>query len=184
MLADIYEKLEGTSARLKKISLISYFIEQCNTNELEKLILLLQGRVFPRWSDKEIGVASKMIIKIISMTTGFSEGAVMRHFSKVGDLGLVTEEFVSKKKQLTLLQKNLTLEMVFDNLRRLASVEGHGAQDRKMSIIKELLMFAKPKEAKYIVRTVLEELRIGVAEGVIRDAIAKAFFASVAGKCL
>ncbi|MCK4335918.1 MAG: ATP-dependent DNA ligase, partial [Candidatus Aenigmarchaeota archaeon] len=51
-----------------------------------------------------------------------------------------------------------------------------GSQDVKISLIKELISNAKPREAKYIVRTVLEQLRIGVAEGVLRDSIAQAFF--------
>jgi len=44
-----------------------------------------------------------------------------------------------------------------------------------LNIIAELLASAEPKEARYIVRTILEELRIGVAEGIIRDAIVEAF---------
>jgi DNA ligase-1 len=70
------------------------------------------------------------------------------------------------------------MEKVFGNLQKIASIEGRGSQDTKISLIKELVSSAGPKEAKYIVRTVLGQLRIGVAEGVLRDSIAGAFFGS------
>jgi len=64
---------------------------------------------------------------------------------------------------------------VFGNLRKLAFIRGAGSQDRKFAVIGELLASAKPKKARYIVKTVLGELRVGVAEGIIRDAITEAF---------
>jgi DNA ligase-1 len=74
------------------------------------------------------------------------------------------------------VSRELSVEKVFDNLQKLASVGGKGSQDSKISLIKELISSANPKEAKYIVRTVLEQMRVGVAEGVLRDSIASAFF--------
>ena len=60
---------------------------------------------------------------------------------------------------------------MINNLRKLAVLEGTGTVDKKISLISELLTSAKPLEAKYITRTVLEELRVGVGEGGMRDAI-------------
>ncbi len=174
-LAEIYEKLEKTPARLSKIDIISELLKETEIEVLDKVSLLLQGRVFPSWDERVIGVASKMVIKVISQTTGFNENDIVQKFNKIGDLGLVVEDFVSHKKQKTFLKKQLTVEKVFENLQSLASMEGSGSQERKISLISELLSSASPTEAKYIVRTVLEELRTGAAEGVLRDSIAKAF---------
>ncbi len=174
-LADTYEKLEKTSGRLDKTAIIADLLKEAKPEDLEKISLLVQGVVFPSWSEKEIGVAKKMVIRIISVATGFPDSEIVNRYNKIGDLGLVVEELVSKKKQQTLLQKHLTVEKVFENLRKLAEMEGTGSQDRKVSLVSELISFSKPKESKYIVRTVLEELRVGVAEGVLRDAIGKAF---------
>src|SRR3989338_6775699 len=174
-LADTYEKLEKTSGRLDKTDIVVDLLKQAKPEELEKISLLVQGVVFPSWSEKEIGVAKKMVIKIISVATGFPESDIIERLNKIGDLGLVVEELVSKKKQQTLLQRHLTVEKVFENLQKLAEIEGTVSQEIKISLVSELISFAKPKEAKYIVRTVLEELRIGVAEGVLRDSIGKAF---------
>ncbi len=175
ILAEVYESLEKTSGRLDKTGIISELLKEAKPEELEILAFLVQGKLFPSWSDKEIGVARKLVVKIISVSTGFPESEVVKSFNSVGDLGLVVEKMVSKKKQQTLAQKTLTIEKVFENLRKLAEMGGSGSQDRKISLVSELISFAKPIEAKYVIKTVLDELRIGVAEGVLRDSVAKAF---------
>jgi ATP-dependent DNA ligase I len=178
-LVDLYEFLENNPARLKKVDAIADFLEKCGDDDLPMVTLLAQGTVFPSWSSSEIGVASKLMIWILSVSTGFSESVVSGEFNKTGDLGLVAEDLIKKKRQRTLFAKPLAVKNVFENLQKLAETEGSGSQDRKASLISELISSASPKEAKYITRTVLGELRIGVAEGVVRDAIAKAFFADV-----
>ncbi len=178
-LVELYEKLEKTPSRLDKVEMIASFIENLNDEDLKMAILLLQGRVFPKWSEKEIGLAAKTAAKIISSASGISERVIMKEFSESGDLGLVAEKSVGRKTQTVLFSKKLTLRMVFDNFRRLAETEGTGSTSRKMNLVTELISSASPKEAKYIIRTITEDLRIGVAEGVVRDAIAQAWFADV-----
>jgi ATP-dependent DNA ligase I len=179
LLAEVYEKLENTSSRLGKVDSIASLLEEAPPELLSKVALLVQGTVFPAWEEKEIGIATQLMVKAIAQASGFPEGEVKKGFSKVGDLGLVIEELVGRKKQRTLLSKQLSVEKVFDNLQRMASVEGKGSVDRKLALVSELITHASPKEAKYIARTTLGTLRIGVAEGVLRDAIAKAFFSDI-----
>ena len=93
----------------------------------------------------------------------------------MGDLGLVAEFYSKKKKQSTLLKKTLHVKDVFEILQKIAKQEGKGSQERKLNLIVHLLVSASPKEALYLTRTLLEELRIGIAEGLVRDAISKAF---------
>jgi DNA ligase-1 len=174
-LVEVYEYLEKTSARLEKIGTIAKLMRETPTDMLPRITLLLQGKVFPSWSEKEIGIADLLMVKIVSKSTGFSEKEVLSGFKKTGDFGLVIEDLVGKKKQKTLFTKPLTVEKVFENLRELAGMGGKGSQERKFRLVSELISSAKPKEAKYIVRTTLGDLRIGVAEGVIRDSIARAF---------
>jgi DNA ligase-1 len=113
--------------------------------------------------------------KVISMATGFSATEIGDLYKQLGDFGLVAEKLCGKKRQKTLFQVPLTIDKVFENIRRLASVEGKGSQDTKFRMVSELISSARPKESKYIVRTVLGDLRVGVAEGVVRDSIVMAF---------
>ena len=174
-LVEVYEYLEKTPARLEKVDAIANLMRKTPTGLLPKVTLLLQGKVFPAWSEKEIGIADLLMVRIISKSTGFSEKDILSDFKKIGDFGRVIEELVGRKKQKTLFSKPLTVEKVFENLQSLADMEGKKSQERKFRLVSELISSSKPKEAKYIVRTTLGDLRIGVAEGVIRDSIARAF---------
>src|SRR3989338_6944645 len=69
------------------------------------------------------------------------------------------------KKIETLLSQPLTIIKVLENLQKTASLEGDGTVDRKIQLIAELLTSASAEEARYIARTFLEDLRIGVGEG-------------------
>ena len=174
-LISTYESLGRVSSKIKKTHILAEFFRETQPPDLEKVVLLVQGRVFPRFSGYELGIAAQMMIKAISKFTGFPSGEIEDRFREMGDLGLVAEEYVEKRKQVIPSAGKLTIDGVFRNLRKLAFISGVGSQDKKFVLIGELLVSAKPKEARYIVKTVLGELRVGVAEGIIRDAIAEAF---------
>jgi DNA ligase-1 len=175
ILADYYERLEEVSAKLKKTDILAELFRKASAEELPKIVLLVQGIVYPKFTQMELGIATQMLIKAISKSTGFKPDEIETRFAKVGDLGLVVEDCIKLRKQTTLLKKKLTVDFVFDNLQKLATITGEGSQEKKLNLIAELLASAKPKEARYIARTILGELRVGVAEGLIRDSIVQAF---------
>lgn len=174
-LADVYEKLESISGKLEKTHIISKLLTETSEELLPKVVLLIDGRVFPSWSEEELGVANQIMIRAIAKSYGIRLDDVVKNFKKSGDLGKAAEELAAKRKQVILGKKELTIEKVFENLQLIARQGGGGSQERKLNLITELLAHSSHKEAKYIVRTVLSELRIGVAEGILRDAIAEAF---------
>lgn len=175
-LVELYEKLEKTTKRLEKTHHISEFLKKVKTEELDSIMLLLQGKVFPKHEQKKIGVADRLVMKSISIATGIEANDVEKEWKRRGDLGLVAESLTGKKRQRTLFEQELSVKKVFENLRKLPAIEGKGAVERKIKLVAELLTSAKPIEAKYIIRTVLEEMRIGIGEGTIRDSILWAFF--------
>jgi DNA ligase-1 len=174
-LVKVYEELEKTPSKLAKTEILAKLLKNTPKEDLDKVVLLAQGIVFPKYTGHELGIALQMMLKAIARSSGFSQERVEEMFKKSGDLGLVAEECMKAKKQVSLVKKELNVENVFENLQKLAFLAGEGSQDKKLNLIAELLSFSQPKEAKYIVRTILGDLRVGVAEGIIRDAIAKAF---------
>ena len=175
-LVEFYEELGKTTKRLEKTHIISELLKQTPAEDLPVIMLLLEGRLFPSYDAREIGVASRIILKAISAASGIEAGRIEKEWKKTGDLGLVAENLIKAKKQATLHSQELTVKKVFLNLRKLAELEGSGTVERKIQLISELLTSAKPKEAKYIVRTILQVLRVGVGSGSVRDAIVWAFF--------
>ena len=136
------------------------------------MIYLLQGRLFADYDNRELGVSTQLVIRAIGKASGINDSEVVDEFREIGDLGKVAESILEKKKkQTSLFVKKLSIEKVLNNLQKLPILEGRGAVEEKVGSIVELLHSATPTEAKYIVRTVLSDLKIGVGSGILRDAI-------------
>ncbi len=174
-LVDVYEKLEATSSKLEKTAIISKFLKSCNDKLLEFIPLLLTGEIFPQWSELELGVGPGLLYQALSFVSGVSQSKIKEMLAEYGDIGVVAEIVMSKKVQATLFRKELSVEEVYESFEKIARATGAGSQNKKIRHVADLLSSAEPREAKYIVRTILGELRIGVAEGIVRDAIAQAF---------
>lgn len=174
-LTEVYQKLEKTSSRLEMTSIVATFLKDIPVDELSQILLFLRGRVFPAWSEKELGIGNKLVIRAISKVSGVRESDVENRIRETGDTGLAAESLLVKKAQTTLFSEKLTLSKVYGNLERLAELTGKGSQEKKLAYIEELLSFAEPVDARYIIRLILEELRLGVGEGIVRDAIAQTF---------
>jgi len=175
-LCSTYEELEKNSSRLKKTEILSEFLKKIKHEKNKEIIYLLQGKVFPDYSEKEFGISEQLAIKALSKSSGVSDKEIVNKWRKIGDLGQVAELIITGKKQNTLFSNKLTTEKVIDNLKKLPELTGKGTIDRKLGLISELLTSSYPIEAKYIIRTLLNDLRIGVASGTIRDAIVWACF--------
>jgi DNA ligase 1 len=174
-LVRVYEKLESTTKRLEKTDIIAEFLKKTSDEDLGSVIYLMLGRVFPQWDERKIGFSSRLLIKSIDAATGSGVKKIEDDMNNLGDLGDVSEKLIKTKSQRTLFSECLSVEKVINNLRKLAELEGAGTVNRKVGLVAELLSNASPEESRFICRTVLEVLRIGIAEGIIRDAIAKTF---------
>ena len=174
-LVKVYEELSNTPKLLEKRDILSNFLRSVDKKNLENVINLLQGRNFPEWDSRKIGVGTQIIIKSISTTAGISISEINNLWADIGDLGKVTEKIMSNKKQATLMSESLTIKGVVIRNQKLSEITGSGTVSRKVSIISELISSTTPIGAKYLVRILLEDLRTGAGLGVIRDAISDAF---------
>jgi len=170
-LCEVYEDLAENSSRLTKTKILSDFLKTLKKEKNKEIIYLLQGTVFPENEEKEFGISSQLTIKALGKASGLSTKDIVSKWRKIGDLGTVAKEIMSKKSQSTLFSSKLTTDHIIKSLIKLPEITGKGAVDRKTGIISELLTSASPIEAKYIVRTLLNDLRVGIASGTLRDAI-------------
>ena len=174
-LVDVYSALEATTKRLEKTEIISEFLKKLDTETTEKVGLLILGVVFPAWSSEEIGIGGKLVERAVAEAVGTTQAAVEDAIRDEGDIGLACIKLYAKKSQMTFFSQPLTIDFVFNSLRKLSQISGSRSTNRKIAVILELLSQASATEAKYLTRTITEELRIGVGDGVVRDAIAQAF---------
>lgn len=173
-LCETYEQIKNTTKGLEKTSIISNFLSTIKENP--KIIYLLQGKIFADYDKHELGISWQLSIKIITRATGVSENNIIEEFKNLGCLGLVIEKIIQKKKQIALFSKKLTIKKIFENLEKLSKLKGNKTTDKKLNLIVELILSASPLEAKYIIRTIIGDLKIGIGPGLIRDAITETCF--------
>lgn len=171
-IADAYEKIEATTKRLEMTDLLVGLLKNTPKEIIDKVVYLTQGRIYPDFVDLEIGVAEKLAIKAIARASGRRESEIEEDLKTTGDLGETAQKFMAKKRQVTFFQQPLTVQKVYETLDKMAKTSGSGAVDLKMALLAGLLAGATPKEAKYIARTVTGNLRLGIADMTVLDALA------------
>jgi DNA ligase-1 len=175
MIAEAYERIEGTTKRLEMTDLLVDLFKVTPREVIDKVAYLTQGRIYPDFVGIEIGVAEKLAVKALARTTGSRESQIEEDIKKSGDVGETGRKFIATKKQVTFSQQALTVEKVYETLDKMAKSSGTGAVDTKMALLAGLLAAASPSEAKYILRTVTGNLRLGIADMTVLDALAIAY---------
>jgi len=183
-LAEVFERLEATSSRIQLTAILTDLFKRADPDDIDKVVYLVQGELWPQWrGEPELGVGEKLLIKAISLALSIPEAEVERLYKKHGDLGRVAEHLKAVKRPqgggLTAFMgrqaKRLTVSEVYNSLAKVARLVGEGSRDLKIKILVSLLQDASPREAKYIVRLVEGNLRLGVGDATIMDALAIAF---------
>lgn len=173
--SEICEKIEETSGRLDSIDIIAGVLPGLSVEELPVFVRFLMGRIFPDYSPEKIGIGPNLVYEAVAYVVGRNRDAVIKKINSGGDAGRAIENLLAKKEQTSFFSESLDLLEVFRDFHYISGVLGNSSQKEKLKVLKRLFSNANPKEARYISRLILGELRIGVGEGNIRDAIAKAF---------
>ncbi len=174
------ERLEGLSGRLEMIDVISRELPALSADELPIFVRFVMGRIFPDWSQAQLGIGPNLLYEAIGYVAGVKKDEVVEKINVTGDVGKAVEELLAIKSQTTFFHEELDLVRVYHELMTIAAQEGKKSQREKLLSVRRLLGNAHPLEGRYLARIMLEELRIGVGEGSVRDAIAKAFNADAA----
>ncbi|MBE0520572.1 ATP-dependent DNA ligase [Candidatus Bathyarchaeota archaeon] len=175
VIAEAYEKIEATTKRLEMTDLLVNLLKNTPKEIINKVVYLTQGKIYPDFVNLEIGVAEKLAIKALARASGRKESEIEEDVKKTGDIGETAQNFITNKKQVTFFQQPLTVQRVYEILDKMARTSGSGAVDLKMALLAGLLADATPKEAKYIMRTVTGNLRLGIADMTVLDALAIAY---------
>jgi DNA ligase-1 len=175
VIADAYEKIEATTKRLEMTDLLVNLLKKTPKDVIAKVVYLTQGKIYPDFVGLEIGIAEKLAIKALARASGRRQSEIEADLQKSGDIGETAQNILAKKQQSTFFQKILTAERVYEMLDKMAKTSGSGAVSSKMALLAGLLSDASPKEAKYILRTVTGNLRLGMADMTVLDALAIAY---------
>jgi DNA ligase 1 len=171
----ICQQLEEISGRLEMIDVISRMLPSLQDEELPVFVRFVMGRIFPDWSPEKLGIGPNLLYEAIAYVVGKKKDEVITVINRTGDVGAAVEELLASKEQTSFFSEDLKLNEVYQELRAIAGTEGKKSQREKLLLVRKLFTAARPLEGRYLSRIMLEDLRIGVGEGNVRDAIAKAF---------
>jgi len=171
-LAELFARLEKISSNLAMIDLLADFFPKISPEEAKIAAYLLRGELSPSYEGLEIGLADKMVMRAVSRVANIEVEEIKSLFKKTGDLGLVIEKIYEDKHHQA---ADLTIKDVFEKLIAIAQTTGEGSQEKKLNLLVDLLSKTSSQEAKYIIRTILGTLRLGVGEMTFLYGLAKAF---------
>ncbi len=175
LITDSYQKIESTTKRLEMTDHLVELLKRTPKDVIAKVVYLTQGKLYPDFVGVEMGVAEKLAVKAVARASGQRESVLTNELQKSGDLGETSEKALLNRKQSTFFSKKLTVEQVYASLEKMAKISGSGAVDTKLALLSGLLTDASPQEAKWLIRTVTGNLRLGLADMTVLDALAIAY---------
>ncbi|WP_029522804.1 ATP-dependent DNA ligase [Persephonella sp. KM09-Lau-8] len=175
-LAKFYDFLEKTTSRIEMTNALVELFKETPKNLIDKVVYLSIGKVAPEYIGLDYNFSEKSAIKALSQVLGISEHDIQHKIIETGDLGDAGKILYEEKGIKP--QKKLTVEEVYDTLRKIAETTGYGSSKKKMELFISLLKNASPLEVKFLLRTITERLRLGIGDNTIMDALAIAFTGS------
>ena len=173
--ARICERLEGIPGRLDMIEEVAAVLPRLGDDELPVFVRFVMGRVFPDWSTNKLGVGPNLLYDAVAYVVGTKRETVREAINAIGDAGRAVEDLLARKEQTSFFVQELDLVDVYREFGRMAAAGGQRSQREKLRVAQGLFGNARPLEGRYLTRLMLEELRIGMGEGNVRDAVARAF---------
>ena len=173
IVAEAYRDLEEVSSRLALIERLAALIEQTPAELLPVVCYLGQGLIAPEFAGVDLGLAEKMAVRAVATATGVDAADVAVRVRETGDLGQTAEQLLAATADGR--PADLTVVTVVNTLRQIANAEGTGSQGQKLDLLAGLLTRATPLEARYLVRQVTGNLRLGVGTPTILDALAQVY---------
>ncbi len=167
-LAELGEQLAATKKKLEHSRLIGAYLKSLPPEEIAPAARLLIGRVLPESDPRVVNLSGAAITRVLETVVGapveWSGSAV--DFGDAVEKWLTARGWIPRPSPLALLE-------VFNAYQEIAETTGAGSRERKDALLADLFARATPVEAKYLVKQVTQEMRVGVSEGSLLDALVR-----------
>jgi DNA ligase 1 len=170
-LAEVAEQVSATTKKLEKAALVGDFLKQLNDTDLSRAARYFAGHQFPLNDSRTTNVGGSIISTALSEATGFSLQELQPVYVRLGDAGEAAYEAV-KAARHSYDKAQTTLAETESIITRLSETRGI---KNKTALLVAILRHATPLEAKYLIKLLAGDLRIGLRESLVEDSIARAF---------
>ena len=199
-LSEACERIAATTKKLEKIAIVADYLTATNLEDAAVSAVFLSGRPFPIWEETTLQVGGRLLWRLVQELSGRTQQELTASYRRLGDLGAVAAEVLPERvgtdtpaslpqaeprglgreklgSQTFSEASELTVSEVQSRFRQIAGARGPTA---KAVLVRELLSQVTPLEAKYIIKIMTGDLRIGLKESLVEEAIAKAYAATLA----
>ncbi len=185
-LAEACERIAGTTKKLEKTAIVAEYLKSRTVEEASVAAVFLSGRPFPVWEETTLQVGGSLLWRIVAEISGKAEAELSSAYHRLGDLGAVAQDVLeaghvgtgapARPGGAKPRSSDLSVLEVAARFREIAAARGLAA---KSALVRGLLAQATPLEANYIVKIITGDLRIGLKESLVEEAIAKAYGATL-----
>jgi DNA ligase-1 len=196
--AEACEAIAGTTKKLLKVGIVAEYLTSRTVEEASVSAVFLSGKPFPAWEETTLQVGGRLLWQVVSELSGWSDAELTAEYRKLGDVGTVAGQALAARRTLNSETETSFAQPTGEDARR--SIErpavGAAARDQlsvaeaegffrkiaaargpaaKTALVRELLSRATGLEAKYLVKIMTGDLRIGLKESLVEEAIARAY---------
>ena len=167
--AQTADAVAATSKKLEKVRLVAEYFRSRPVEEAAQAAVFFSGKAFPAWEERTLQVGGTLLWRTVGEISGKGEVAMTAAYRRHGDLGAAAQDVLEHSALATSSLSVADLASAFDELARTSTAAG------KLRLLEELLRRATALEAKYVIKIISGDLRIGLRESLVEEAIAKAF---------
>ena len=181
-LAEAFEKLENTSSQNAMVNTLVELFREATMSDIDKICYFTLGEIAAGYNNVRLGIGDEMAKSAIALAADIDKQKVEEEMKKIGDLGEVAYELVRGKErkfeEYFRFGDELSVEDVHRGLMKIATASGSGSQEVKKKTLAAMLAGAASEERRYLVRLATREMRLGVGDMTLLDALATAFLGS------
>jgi len=201
--AEACEAIAGTTKKLLKVGIVAEYLTSRTVEEASVSAVFLSGKPFPAWEETTLQVGGRFLWRVFSELSGWSDAELTAEYRKLGDVGAVAGKALGARRTSSSEREASSAQPTGEDARRSIERPGTGAavQDQfsvveaegffrkiaaargpaaKTVFVRELLSRATGLEAKYLVKIMTGDLRIGLKESLVEEAIVRAYGGTVA----
>jgi DNA ligase-1 len=180
-LVECFENLEKTSSKEAMVQTLASLLKKATASNIDIVCYFTLGEVAAAYKNLKLGIGTEIAKSAVSLALRTDETEVENELKNLGDLGTVASKIdkaAKKETEVFSSKENMSVNDLHKKFLKIARATGSGSQEFKKKKLASILASATPDERKYVTRLALGNMRLGVADMTLLDALAVVFLGS------